>query len=98
MAKNSPHNRPVQYRVWIIAFRHQRSRNPRGVPPQAVAKEPAEQGVMSAPQAAKYVRAFNRAAMAGKRELRAVALPVTVRYDGEPRPGQTLDDVGNDLP
>jgi len=46
---------------------------------------------MSASQAARYVEAFNRAAAARRRKVWAVAVPVTVRYEGDPRPGQRLD-------
>ena len=41
-------------------------------------------------QAEAYVREFNRSAADGRREIWAVAVPVTVEYRGEPRPGQIL--------
>jgi len=96
MSKNPCQNRPVRYRVWIAAFCERRPEDLAGVPPEKVATEPAEKGTMSARQAARYVRAFNRVAVAGGRKVRAVALPVRVLYDGEPRPGQKLDNVGGD--
>ena len=48
---------------------------------------------MSMAEAARYVTAFNRAAEALGRRTRAVALPVTVRYQGDPQPGQPLGTV-----
>lgn len=85
--------RPGRYRVWLAAYQHSAPQRDSDVPPDAVALKPAEPGTMSARQAARYVRAFNRAARAGGTRTWAVALPVAVRYDGEPRPGQSLADV-----
>ena len=52
--------------------------------------EPAEEGVLSAHQAACYVKAFNRAALGQGLRVWAVALPVVVRYEGDLRPGPKL--------
>jgi hypothetical protein len=60
------------------------------MPQQAVAVEPAEQGSMSRAAAARYVEAFNRAARQGGQEFWAIAVPVAVRYEGEPAAGQLL--------
>ena len=60
-------------------------------PPAAVAMEPAEEGTMSQSQAAVYVEAFNRAALGRRRKIWAIALPVTLRYEGDPRPGQRIE-------
>jgi hypothetical protein len=46
--------------------------------------------MMTATQASRYVEAFNRAARGGARKICAVALPVRVRYDGDPRSGELL--------
>ena len=58
------------------------------VPAGAIAVEPAEPGTMTVRQAGRYVEAFNRAAQSGPRKIWAVALPVTVRYVGDPQPGR----------
>lgn len=81
---------PALYRVWIVHFGDWAPQNYLQVPPVAVAQEPAESEAMLAPQAARYVEAFNRAALARRCKLWAVALPVAVRFEGEPRPGDTL--------
>ena len=60
------------------------------VPPGAVAIEPAEGQDMTVRQARRYVEAFNRAALGGARKVWAVALPVRIRYEGDPRPGEPL--------
>ncbi len=56
----------------------------------AVAIEPAEEGTMSAPEAEIYMETFNRVAAQTPGTLRAVALPVKVRYEGDLRPGELL--------
>jgi hypothetical protein len=76
------------FRVWLAACGSWQPRGPRDQPPEAVALEPAEEAVLSARQAACYVKAFNRAARARGLRVCAVALPVVVRYEGDLRPGQ----------
>jgi hypothetical protein len=79
-----------RYRVWIAAYRQGQPCGWRDVPPDAVALEPAEAETMSAAEAAVYVEAFNRAAWGQPRKIWAIALPVSVCYEGDPRPGQTI--------
>jgi hypothetical protein len=81
------------YRVWIVAYQHWRPQGCSDVPPDAVALEPAEEDILSARQAARYVEAFNRAVLGGRRGIWAVAIPVSVQYQGEPRPGLPLSDA-----
>ena len=45
---------------------------------------------MTVRQAKRYVEAFNRAAAGGAQKVWAVALPVKVHYEGDPRPGEAL--------
>jgi hypothetical protein len=80
----------THYRVWIASYKDWAPQGDHDVPPDVVASEPAEPGTMSAAQAARYVEAFNRAALARHRQLWAVALPVTLHYEGDPVPGQPL--------
>lgn len=79
-----------RFRVWIVRYEEWQPEDLHCVPPCAVALEPAEQGTMSGRQAALYAEAFNRAALAASRRLWAVALPVELRYEGEPRAGEVL--------
>ncbi|MEE8450346.1 MAG: hypothetical protein V3R99_00475 [Thermoguttaceae bacterium] len=80
-----------QFRVWIAAYDGWKPRDCHDVPPKAVAVEPAEEGTMSVEQAAAYVEAFNRTALRRFAKIWAVALPVTVRYEGEPNAGATIE-------
>jgi hypothetical protein len=79
-----------QYRVWLCAFTDWEPRDSDDLPPSATAVEPAENGTMSALQAARYVQAFNARMMAVGRRLWAVAIPVSITYQGDPSPGQSL--------
>lgn len=88
--KPTNHAGKDRFRVWIAAYDQWQPGDYRGVPPAAVALEPAEEGTMSGVQAAAYVEAFNRAALGRKRKVWAVALPVTLRYEGDPVPGQAI--------
>jgi len=84
---------PIRYRIWITRQGENEGAARSADPPPAVALEPAEGGTMLAGRAARYVAAFNRAAAEHGRTVRAVALPVAVRYDGDPSPGQRLKAV-----
>jgi len=77
-------------RVWIVRYGESEPTGWHDVPPGAVAIEPAEGQAMTARQARRYVEAFNRAAIGGARKVWAVALPVMIRYEGDPRPGEPL--------
>ena len=77
-------------RVWIVRYGESVPRGWHDVPPGAVAIEPAEGHAMTPRQARRYVEAFNRAALGGTQKVWAVALPVTVRYEGDARPGERL--------
>lgn len=79
-----------QYRVWIVRYPRKAPKRYTQTPADAIAQEPAENDTMSARQAARYVAAFNRAALARHRRLWAVALPVAVRFEGEPQPGDAM--------
>jgi len=87
---------PKRYRVWIARIAGWEPNSCGDVPPTACAIEPAENGTLSARQAARYVRAFNRVVLRGRPKVWAVAVPVAVRYDGDPVPGrQFVPPAGN---
>jgi hypothetical protein len=83
----------VCYRVWIVTCDGGQPCSWQELPPRAIAVEPAESGTMSRAAAARYVQAFNRAARQSGQRLWAVAVPVAVRYEGEPSPGDLLRDA-----
>jgi len=89
---NADQGQPARYRVWIASCRDcdYRPAPPGAAAAEATALEPAEEEAMSEREAARYVEAFNRAALSARRRVRAVAMPVAVCYRGDPQPGQTL--------
>ncbi|MEE9601752.1 MAG: hypothetical protein V3V75_00500 [Thermoguttaceae bacterium] len=89
--RSNPAAADARYRVWITAYENWQPTGLDAFPPAATALEPAEEGTMSADQAAAYVTAFNRAASAAKQNARwAVALPVTIHYQGDAQAGQII--------
>jgi hypothetical protein len=80
----------TRYRVWIVRYQGWRPNNWCDAPAGAIALEPAERGTMTVGQARRYVEAFNRAAQSGPQRIWAVALPVAIRYEGDPKPGEAL--------
>ncbi len=79
-----------KYRIWITTFEGWHPRSWRDLPREAVAVELAESGCFSAADALAYIEGFNSAAI-GRRERRwAVAVPVTLAYDGDPTPGDRI--------
>jgi hypothetical protein len=80
----------IRYRVWIVRYEGWQPDSWCDVPPGAIAVEPAERKTMSILRARRYVEAFNRVAQEGRQKKWAVALPVTIRYEGDPRPGEPV--------
>ena len=80
-------------RVWIVRYEGAAPAAWHDVPAGAVAIEPAEGRAMTARRASRYVEAFNRAALRGTQKVWAVALPVTIRYEGDARPGERSRDA-----
>ena len=80
----------TRHRVWIVRYEGWRPGAWGDVPAGAVAVEPAERRTMTARQARRYVEAFNRAVQDSPQKIWAVALPVSIRYVGDPQPGQAI--------
>ena len=80
----------TRHRVWIVRYEGWRPGGLGDVQVGAVAIEPAERQTMTARQAQRYVEAFNRAVENSPQKIWAVALPVSIRYVGDPQPGQAL--------
>lgn len=76
------------YRVWLAEYEGPRPRRWSDVPRRARAVEPAEPHCVTAAAAREFVEGFNRVRRNDR--LWAVAVPVVVRIDGEPRPGASL--------
>lgn len=88
-----------RFRLWLVLCDiHWNPARWDEVPRHALALEPVVDaapsplgdGCVSADQAAAYLEAFNRAMIADHQRRWAVALPVEIRYDGEPTRGDDL--------
>ena len=91
MTTNSHHGPTVRYRVWLARYGEGQPKSRDDVPPATAALEPAERGTFSARGANRYVRAFNRAILQQPGcKIRAVAVPVAVKYEGDAQPGREL--------
>lgn len=83
------------FRLWICDCGDWEPGGWEELPTSATAVAPAAEGLATSEQAAAYIEGFNSQALrepllAGKSRLWAIAVPVELRYAGEPRGGQTL--------
>jgi hypothetical protein len=78
------------YRLWIATYEDWRPAHWSDVPPRATALEPVARSLYSAEEAAQFVEGFNGSMLGGDRPLWAVAVPITIRYEGDAEPGRTV--------
>jgi hypothetical protein len=78
------------FRVWITTYRRWRPRHWNDVPPAVEAVEPADDRCLNAADARQFIEGFNRRMLERRDPHWAVAVPVVVRIDGDPRRGRTL--------
>lgn len=75
------------FRVWITRFEKWQPAAWDELPPRATAVEPADNSAMSAREAVRFLEGFNRTMLARLSPIWAVAVPVTIRYEGDLRVG-----------
>ena len=75
------------FRLWIATYGDWRPRQWNDTPPAAEALEPVDAAAYSAEEAAMFLEGFNSAMLASERPLWAVAVPITIRYDGDAQCG-----------
>jgi hypothetical protein len=89
---------PSAFRLWIARYDNWRPERWNDAPPQATALELIEDSSFSEEEARLFLEGFNSQMLAADRPLWAVAVPVVLRYDGDPRPGELIHghvfDVG----
>jgi hypothetical protein len=81
---------PQLYRIWIAGYDDWRPTDWRDVPPRAIALEPAEAAPLSAVQARAFLEGFNGQMLLERKRLWAVAVPVTVGYEGDARASEIV--------
>jgi hypothetical protein len=75
------------FRVWITRFEKWQPQAWNELPPRATAVEPADASAMSAREAIRFLEGFNRTMLARLLPIWAVAVPVTIHYEGDLRVG-----------
>jgi hypothetical protein len=78
------------FRVWIAKYDSWQPMAWDELPPRATAVEPAEPMAMSAREAVRFLEGFNRTMLGRTTRIWAVAVPVTILYEGDLRVGQII--------
>ena len=81
---------PSAFRLWIARYDHWRPERWNDAPPQATALELIEDSSFSEEEARLFLEGFNSQMLVDGRPLWAVAVPVVLRYDGDPQPGEPI--------
>lgn len=71
------------FRVWITRYERWRPVSWDDLPPRATAVEPADTAAMSAREAIRFLEGFNRTMLARLLPVWAIAVPVTIHYEGD---------------
>jgi hypothetical protein len=78
------------YRIWVVRCERWRPAAWTDLPLRSIAVELAEPQAMPADQTLPFLEGFNRTMLDRRARLWAVAVPVTLRYEGDLRPGQIV--------
>ncbi len=89
MERTTPGGAPM-FRLWIATYTDWRPTHWNQVPPRAIALEPVEDALYSSDEAALFVEGFNRSVLSGDHMIWAVAVPITVRYEGDATAGMPI--------
>lgn len=81
---------PSLFRLWIAHYDQWRPVRWNDVPPHATALELVDDAAYSASEAALFLQGFNSAILGSVRPIWAVAVPVELRYEGDARPGDSV--------
>jgi len=82
---------PTLFRLWIAAYTDWQPMHWNQSPPRATAVEPVEDMLYTAAEAATFVESFNRSMLSADQPVWAVAVPITIRYEGDVEPGMTVE-------
>jgi hypothetical protein len=78
------------FRLWIATYDNWRPSRWNDAPPTAVALEPVEEALYSAAEAALFLEGFNSSMLEYEKPIWAVAVPVTVRFEGDASCGSSV--------
>ncbi len=71
------------FRVWIVRYERWSPGSWEELPPRAIVVEPADAAAMPAREAIRFLEGFNRTMLGRSLSVWAVAVPVSIRYDGD---------------
>jgi hypothetical protein len=98
--EETPSGSPRLFRLWITTYVDWRPAHWNETPPRATAIEPVEEALYSAQEAALFLEGFNSAMIGQEKPIWAVAVPITIRYEGDAQPGMPVEGyafAGDDL-
>jgi hypothetical protein len=85
------HHAARRFRVWIVTFDDWQPTHWNESPPRATAVEPADDALYTADEATLFVQGFNASILGSGQPIWAVAVPVTLRYEGDASAGMPLE-------
>jgi len=85
------------FRIWVVRYGRWRPGVWSDLPPLSLAVAPAESSPLSAEEAMPFLEGFNRAMLTRRNRLWAVAVPVTILYQGDLRVGQRVSAAADKL-
>ena len=85
---------PELFRIWITRIHRWQPRSWQDLPTEATALELAEPDCFTALEALAYLEGHNSAALGRQDRRWAVAVPVVLTYQGEPRPATSFFHAG----
>ncbi len=85
------HSGGPMFRLWMATYSDWRPTHWNQSPPRATALELVEDALYSADEAALFLEGFNSSMLGDARPIWAVAVPITVCYEGDARPGRPID-------
>jgi hypothetical protein len=85
------------FRVWIARYEKWRPVSWDELPPRATAVEPADTAAMSAREAIRFLEGFNRTMIARLLPVWAIAVPVTIQFEGDLHIGDIVTRKSSNL-
>lgn len=85
-----PPRPPALFRLWVAGYRDWHPMSWSDRPPLATAIEPLSEATYNAESAQLFLQGFNSQMLLSERGLWAVAVPVTLRFEGDLRPGDEI--------
>ncbi|MBI3839591.1 MAG: hypothetical protein HY288_16850 [Planctomycetia bacterium] len=78
------------FRLWIATYTDWQPMQWSDSPPTATALEAVENGLYSADEAALFLEGFNASMLEHNEPIWAVAVPITIRYEGDAQAGMPV--------